>query len=128
MAYTDSGLKQSLHPRQAGSEMNRCLQEAMIPEWMAKGKTTLIQKPLLPPKKRIVQNNYGTITCLSIMLNILTAQIREIYNSLISHELFPKEHKGCRKGTRRTGELLYIDQYILNESKTRRKKSSYDVD
>ena len=53
---------------------------------------------------------------------ILTAQIREeIYNTLTSRGLFPEDQKGCRKGSRSTGELLYIDQHILNESKTRRK-------
>ena len=56
------------------------------------------------------------------MWKILTAQIREeIYNSLISRGLFPEEQKGCRKGTRGTGELLYIAQHNLNESKMRRK-------
>ena len=35
--------------------------------------------------------------------------------------MFPDEQKGCRKGSRGTAELLYIDQHILNESKTRRK-------
>ena len=35
--------------------------------------------------------------------------------------MFPEEQKGCRKGSRSTAELLYIDQHILNESKTRRK-------
>ena len=55
---------------------------------------------------------------------ILTAQIREeIYDSLISCGLFPEEHKGCCKGTRGLGELIYIDQHILIESKTSRKKS-----
>ena len=47
------------------------------------------------------------------------AQIREeINDSLISHGLFPKEQKGCRKWTRRTRELLDIDQHILKDSKT----------
>ena len=45
----------------------------------------------------------------------------EIYNSLTSRVLFPEEQKGCRKGSRGTTELLYIDQHILNESKTRQK-------
>ena len=57
-----------------------------------------------------------------MMWKILTAQIREkIYYSLTSRGLFPDEQKGCRKGSRGTVELLYIDQHILNESKTRRK-------
>ena len=50
--------------------------------------------------------------------------------------LFPEEQKGSLKGTRGTGELRYIDQHILKESKTRRKnlsmvwidnKKSYDM-
>ena len=56
------------------------------------------------------------------MWKMLTAKIREeIYFSLTSRGLLPEEQKGCRKGSRGTEELLYIDQHILNESKTRRK-------
>ena len=51
---------------------------------------------------------------------ILTAQIsEELYYSFTSRGLFPEEQKGCRKGSRGIAELLYIDQHILNESKTR---------
>ena len=59
-----------------------------------------------------------------------------IYYSLISHGLFPEEQKGRHKVTRGTDDLLYIDQHILNESKTRRKdvamawndnKNAYDM-
>ena len=46
---------------------------------------------------------------------------KEIYYSLTSRGLFPEEQKGCHNGSRGTGELLYLDQRILNESKTRRK-------
>ena len=57
-----------------------------------------------------------------MMWKILTAQIREkIYY------LFPDEQKGCRKGSRGAAELLYIDQHILNESKDKTEKSSYDL-
>ena len=114
--------------------MNRCLQDVHIPEWMTKGKTTLIQKD---PCKENAPNNYRPITCLSMMWKILIAQIREkIFYSLTSHRLFPDEQKECRKGSRGTAELLYIDQHILNESKTRRKnlamawidyKKAYDM-
>ena len=67
----------------------------------------------------------------------INSQIREeIYYSLKSCGLFPEEQKRCRKGSRVTGELLYIDQYILKEIKTRRKnlgmawidnKKAYDM-
>ena len=108
----------SLHGR-LGLEMNKCLQDAQVPEWMTKGKTILIRKN---PSKGTVPNNYRPITCLPIMWKIQTAQIREkIYYSLTSRGLFPDEQKGYREGFRGTAELLYIDQHILNESKTRRK-------
>ena len=61
------------------------------------------------------------------MWKILTAQIREkIDYSLTSRGLFPEEQKGCRKRSRGIAELLYIDQHILNESKTRRKNLAMD--
>ena len=53
--------------------------------------------------------------------NINSTNKEEIYYSLTNRRLFPEEQKGFRKGSRDTGELLYIDQHILNESKTRRK-------
>ena len=123
----------SIHGRLA-LEMNRCLQGAQVPEWMTKGKTTLIKTD---PSKGTAPNNYRPITCLPIMWKILTAQIREkIYDSLTSRELFPDKQKGCCKGSRGTAVLLYIDQHDLNESKTRRKnlamawisyKKAYDM-
>ena len=45
-------------------EMNRCLQGAQVPEWMIKGKTTLIQKD---PSKGTAPNNYRPITDLPMM-------------------------------------------------------------
>ena len=123
----------SIHDRLV-LEMNKCLQTAHVPEWMTKGRTTLIQKG---PNKGTAPNNYKPITCLPMMWKILTAQIREeIYHSLTSRGLFPNEQKGCCKGSRGTTELLYIDKHILDESKTRRKnlamawidyKKAYDM-
>ena len=53
-------------------------------------------------------------------VKILTVQIREeIYDSLMSCGFFPEDQKGCLKWTRGRGELLYIDQHILKESKMR---------
>ena len=63
----------SIHDRLA-LEMNRCLQDAHVPELMTKGKTTLIQKD---PSKGTAPNNYRPITCLPMMWKILTAQIRK---------------------------------------------------
>ena len=69
----------SIHGRLA-LEMNRCLQDAHVPEWMTKGKTTLIQKD---PSKGTAPNNYRSMMwkmmwkILPMMWKILTAQIRE---------------------------------------------------
>ena len=114
--------------------MNRCLQDAQVPAWMTKGKTTLIEKE---PIKGTGPNNYRPITCLPMMWKILSIKIRdEISYSLIRHGLFPDEQKGCRKGSRGTEDLLYIAQNILNESRKRRKnlaipwidnKKAYDI-
>ena len=75
-------------------EMNKCIQGAHMPEWMTKGKTTLIQKD---PSKETTPNNYRPITCLPMMWRILTEQI--------SHRLFPEKLKECRKGSRGTAEF-----------------------
>ena len=50
--------------------MNKCLQTAHVPEWMTKGRTTLIQKD---PNKGTAPSNYRPITCLPMMWKILTA-------------------------------------------------------
>ena len=98
MAFTGFSKKFTPIYDRLTTEMNKCMQKTEIPGWMTKGKTTLIKKDTL---KRTTSNNYRSITCLQMM--------------------FSEEQKGCRKGTRDTGKLPCIDQYILNESKTRRK-------
>ena len=78
----------SIHGRLA-LEMNRCLQGAQVPDWVTKGKTTLIQKD---PSKWTGPNNYRPITCLLMRWKIVTAQIREkYYYSLTRRGLFPDE-------------------------------------
>ena len=59
----------SIHDRLA-LETNKCLQRAHVPEWMTKGKTTLIQKD---PSKETAPIKYRPRTCQPMMLKILTA-------------------------------------------------------
>ena len=61
MEYIGSGSRNSPQFRLA-LEMIRWRQGAHVPEWMTKGKTTLIQKDT---SKGTVPNNYRPITCLS---------------------------------------------------------------
>ena len=108
-----------LHSRQTCSR-NELMPTRCTSTWLNnQRKTTLIQKD---PSKGTAPNSYRPITCLPMMRKILTAEIREgIYYSLKSRGLFPDEQKWCRKWSRGTTDLLYIDKHILNESKNRRK-------
>ena len=58
------------------------------------------------------------------------------YDVKNTNGLLPGKQKVCRKGFRGTGEVIYIDQHFLNESKIRRKnlamawidcKKAYDM-
>ena len=120
MAYMDTGFKKftSIHDRMV-IEMNRCSEETYSNRWQ---KERLPWYKKSPKWNRLPPNDYRPITCLPMMRQIRTAQISvEIYDSLLSCRLFPDDQNGCRKWTRVTGELLYTDQDILNECKTRLK-------
>ena len=96
-----------------------CLKAGKVPEWMTKGKTVLIQKD---PAKGNDPSNYRPITCLPLAWKILTGIIaEETYTFLEQRSLLPEEQKGCRKGSRGTGDLLYIDRMLLQEVKRRNK-------
>ena len=96
-----------------------CLKAGKVPEWMTKGKTALIQKD---PAKGNDSSNYRPITCLPLAWKILTGIIEEeTYTFLEQRSLLPEEQKGCRKGSRGTGDLLYIDRMLLQEVKRRNK-------
>ena len=90
------------------------------PAWMTVGRTVLIQKD--KDKGRDV-SNYGPITCLPLMWKSLTGIIADqVHNYLDTNNLLPEEQKGCRKRSKGTADLLYIDRMILREVHTRKKK------
>ena len=43
----------------------------------------------------------------------------QIYTHLDQEKLLPEEQKGCRKGSRGTNDLLYIDRAVIKEVKSR---------
>ena len=45
----------------------------------------------------------------------------QIYGHLDQQKLLPEEQKGCRKRSRRTNDLLYIDMAVIREVKPRKK-------
>ena len=62
--------------------------------------------------------------------------VDQIYGHLDHQKLLPEEQKGCRKRSRRTNDLLYIDRAVIREVKSREKnltmawidyKKAYDM-
>ena len=45
----------------------------------------------------------------------------QVYAHLDQEKLLPEEQQGCRKGSRWTNDLLYIDRAIIKEAKSRNK-------
>ena len=71
------------------------------------------------------------------MWKLLTGVIADqIYAHLDQEKLLPEEQKGCRKGSRGTNDLLYIDRAVIKKVKPRNKnlamawidyKKAYDM-
>ena len=100
-----------------------CLDSGFVPSWLTRGTTSLLQKD---KSKGNVASNYRPITCLPY----------QIYAHLDQEKLLPEEQKGCRKGSRGTNDLLYIDKAVIKEVKSRNKnlamawidyKKAYDM-
>ena len=60
----------------------------------------------------------------------------QIYAHLDQEKLLPEEQKGCKKGSRGTNDLFYIDRAVIKEVKSRNKnlamawidyKKAYDM-
>ena len=100
-------------------QLSACLETGQTPQWMTKGRTVLLLKDI---KKGNIVSNYRPITCLPLMWKLLTGMIAEdMYTHLEGRGVLPEEQKGCKKGSRGTNDLLYIDQQILREVKRRKK-------
>ena len=123
----------TLHPFLA-KELEVCLARGVVPPWMVKGRTVLIQKD---PAKGTVASNYRPIACLPIMWKLLTGIFAEqIYDHLKDNNLLPDEQKGCRKRSRGTKDQLLIDKAITLDAKRRKRclnmawvdyKKAYDM-
>ena len=84
-----------------------------------------------------VTSNYRPITCLPLMWKLLTGAIAyQIYAHLGQEKSSPEEQKGCRKGSRGSNDLLYIDREVIREVTSRNKnlamawidyKKAYDM-
>ena len=108
----------SLHER-VRLQLKECLDSGFLPTWLTKGRTSLLQKD---KSKGNVASNYRPINCLPLLWKLLTGVIADqIYAHLDQEKLLPEEQKGCRKGSRGTKNLLYIDRAVIKEVKPRNK-------
>ena len=86
---------------------------------MTKGEAALLQKD---KNKDNIASNYRPVTCLPLMWKLLTGVIADqTYGCLDQQKLLPEEQKGCRKKSRGTNDLLYIDRAVIREVKSRNK-------
>ena len=78
---------------------------------MVGGRTALLQKN---KRKGNITSNYRPITRLPLMWKLLSGVIPDqIYGHLDQQKLLPEEQKGCRKRSRGTNDLLYIDRAVI---------------
>ena len=115
-------------------QLKECLDSGFVPSWLTRGSTSLLQKD---KSKGNVASNYRPITCLPSMWKLLTGVIADqIYAHLDQGKLLPEEQEVCRKGSRGTNDLLYIDRAGIKEVKSRNKnlamawtnyKKAYDM-
>ena len=111
-----------------------CLDSGVVPDWLIKGRTVLIQKD---KAKGNIASNYRPITCLPLVWKLLTGILEDkIHDYLENNILLLEERKGCRRKCKRTGDLLFIDKMILREVRMRKKnlavawidyKKAYDM-
>ena len=121
----------SVHDRLV-EQLNTCLECSQVPSWMTKGRTVLIVKD---KTKGSAPSNFRPITCLPLMWKLLTGVIsKEVYGFL--EDRLPEEQKGCKKNSRGTHDLLFIDKMVLKNAKRNQKnlvmswidyKKAYDM-
>ena len=97
----------SFHGRER-AQLKECLDSGFMPSWLTNRRPTLLQK-----------------YCLPLMWTLLLLVIADqIYGHLDQQKLVPEEQKGCRKRSRGTNDLLYIDGAVIVEVKSRKKISN----
>ena len=108
------------------SQLKECLDCSFLPIWLSKGRTALLQKDI---NKCNIASNYRPITCLPLIWKLLSGVIADqIYGYLDQQKLLPEEQKRCRKRSRGTNDLLYIDRAVIRDAKSRKKEFRNNMD
>ena len=102
--------------------------------WLTRGRAALLQKD---KGRGNVASNYRPIAGLPLMWKLVSDVIADqMYGHLDEQKLLAEEQKGCRKRSRGTNDLLYIDRTVIREVKSRKKnlaiawidyKKTYDM-
>ena len=101
------------------SQLKEYIDSGFVLSWLTKGRTALLQKD---KSKGNITSNYRPITCLPLMWKLLPGVIADqIYGHLYQQKLLTEEQKGCRKRSRGTNNLLYIDRAVIREVKSTKK-------
>ena len=89
-------------------QLKECLDSGFVPSWFTRGRTSLLRKN---KSRGNIASDYRPIACLPLMWKLLTSVIADkIYAHLDQEKLLSEEQKGCRKGSRGSNDLLYIDR------------------
>ena len=93
---------------------------------MTKGRTALLQKY---KSKGNIASNYIPVTSLLLIWKLLLGVITvQIYGHADQQKLLPEEQKWCRKRSRGTSDLVYVDRAVIREVKFRKTyKKAYMV-
>ena len=99
--------------------LQECVDGGVVPAWMVKGRTVMIQKD---PAKGKAVSNYRPIACLPLLWKLLTGIFAgKIYDHLLVNDLLPDEQKGCRRNSRGTKDQLLIDKAVLKEARAKQR-------
>ena len=84
-----------------------------------------------------IASNDRRIICLPLMCKLLSGVIADqIDRHLDQQKILPEEQKGCKKRSRGTNDLIYIDWAVIRQIKSRKKnlamtwidyKKAYDM-
>ena len=101
------------------SQLKKCLDSGFVPSWWTNGRTALSQKD--KSKGNITSNHRPPITCLLLVWKLLSGVIADqVYGHLYQQKFLPEGQEECRKKSRGTNELFYVDRAVIREVKSRK--------
>ncbi|KAL1446054.1 hypothetical protein WDU94_005517 [Cyamophila willieti] len=108
--------------RNITKSFNECLENNIkFPEFLIKGKTTLIHKK----NNQLDPKNYRPITCLPTLYKLFTSIIsNKVYSYCTEHNILDEAQKGCVKGSMGCKHQMTIDAVILKQAKTMKRNLS----